>query len=292
MTRIWWVNVFGGEDAGGNPACVVAEPSPMSITQRQHLTRALRVPDTVFLPADIRAGMPVPLAFHAPAEGPMAFCGHGLLAADRVLRSLGVFQSTDVISFVTPAGTVVTRNDDTDPGVVWFVAQRQALRVVNEDLRLARSAARVFWPRADGDLQAVLIDSGRARLFIPVSPRELTAARPMPDAIMALCREHAVSGICLFAREHARQVRLRVFTVSRNGDEDNATGGAALGLAILVPSGVWGIAQGIEDYFRRGTLLLDTTARDGRIAVGGMAEIVAEGRPAAVIPSSVEGSHR
>lgn len=130
----------------------------------------------------------------------------------------------------------------------------------------------------DPDADAVIVDSGRTRLYRSLLRSDaVTSIAIAPDAVLRLCSELEVKGICFYARSNGATVALRVFTVSLAGHEDAATGGAVLGLGALLPPGDWTIEQGHGRVLNRGLLRLHAPSGSAEIAVGGAAEIVARG---------------
>jgi PhzF family phenazine biosynthesis protein len=269
MQDVWWVNAFVGPAAGGNATCVVLEEVESSATERAAIARSLRALDTAFLSRN-RSGV-LEIRFISPEEGEMAFCGQALVAAHAVLRALRAASWEQPFDLSTSVGVVSTTGDPVEPDVSYFAVARDDVRVVGKP-DPARSLS--LTPGAE----AVIVDSGRARLYRPLMrPEDLAAIAIDPDVVLRVCSELEVKGICFYARSNGPTVALRVFTVSLAGHEDAATGGAVLGLSALLPPGQWTIEQGHGRALTRGLLRLHAPESSAEIAVGGAVEIVARG---------------
>lgn len=269
MHDVWWVNAFVGPAAGGNSTCVVLEEFECSAAERAEIARSLRAPDTAFLSRAPSGGWTI--RFFSPEEGEMAFCGQALVAAHAVLRALGSAGLEQPLVLSTSVGAVSTTGDPVDPDVSWFAVARDNVRVVGKpdpDRSLP----------LDPGAEAVIVDSGRTRLYRPLPGSDAVVSLVIaPEAVLRLCARFQVKGLCFYARASGATVALRVFTVSLAGGEDAATGGAALGLAPLLPPGDWTIEQGQGRVLNRGLLRLHAPPGSAPIAVGGAADIVARG---------------
>jgi PhzF family phenazine biosynthesis protein len=269
MHDVWWVNAFVGPAAGGNSTCVVLEEFECSAVERAEIARSLRAPDTAFLSRTPSGGWTV--RFFSPEEGEMTFCGQALVAAHAVLRGLGTARREQPLDLSTAVGVVSTMGDPVEPDVSWFAVARDKVRVVG-----APDPARSL--PLDAGPEAVIVDSGRARLYRPLLQSEALASIAIePDVVLRVCAELQVKGLCFYARTSGRTAALRVFTVSLAGGEDAATGGAVLGLSALLPPGDWTIEQGHGRVLNRGLLRLHAPSGSAEVAVGGAAEIVARG---------------
>jgi PhzF family phenazine biosynthesis protein len=269
MHDVWWVNAFVGPAAGGNSTCVVLEEFESSAAERAEIARSLRAPDTAFLSRTPSDGWAV--RFFSPEEGEMAFCGQALVAAHAVLRALGAARREQPVALSTSVGVVTTKAHPVEADVSWFAVARDNVRVVGKP-----DPAKLL--PFDTRAEAVIVDSGRARLYRALSRSEALASIAIePDVVLRVCADLEVKGICFYARASGPMVALRVFTVSLAGHEDAATGGAVLGLSALLPPGDWTIEQGHGRALNRGLLRLHAPPGSAEVAVGGAAEIVARG---------------
>lgn len=269
MHDVWWVNAFVGPAAGGNSTCVVLEEFECSAAERAEIARSLRAPDTAFLSRTQSGAWAV--RFFSPEEGEMAFCGQALVAAHAVLRALGTARREPPLELSTTVGVVSTRGDPVERDVSWFAVARDNVRVIGKPDPASSLPL-------DAGAEAVIVDSGRARLYRPLlRPEVLASIAIEPDVVLRVCSDLQVKGICFYAHASGHTVALRVFTVSLAGGEDAATGGAVLGLSALLPPGDWTIEQGHGRALDRGLLRLHAPSGGAEVAVGGAAEIVARG---------------
>lgn len=269
--EVWFVNAFTSPVAGGNPTAVVFADG-LAPGRYGEIARALRVPDTAFL----LSGDEWQARFYSPLEGEMAFCGQGLLSASAVLRAAGLV-----------SGTVPIR---TTTGRVWLASQPDHVERVQlprdrvflmENVEPAGPALGLA--RVQQDEQRT-VDSGRKRVFLRLeTPEALSAIRVGQDAVLTYCERNAVSGVCLWAPLRGHALAMRVFTRSLGGAEDASTGGAALGLACLLPPGSWRIEQGAGSFLQRGTLFIDSGSEPDHLVLSGRVERTVRGRLASSI---------
>jgi len=297
MSDVWWANAFVGPGAAGNATCVVVDQgggddgdggAPTVVSERRAaIARSLRAPDTVFVgppsPSGVRA-----VHFCSPFEGAMSFCGQALVATDAVLRAgYPPPEAADAFELEGPLGpvrthrrrpaadaTAATASADAIAPVSWFDVARASV-LATASSRLSRDLA----PAISAHAPATVVDSGRRRVFQPVSdPAALAALVLDPALVLAHCRAAGVSGVCFFVITPPDRVDLRVFTVSLAGAEDAATGGAVLGLAPLIGPGRWQVHQGGAHPLGRGLLFLDDDPGADVLSVGGRVELVARGQ--------------
>jgi PhzF family phenazine biosynthesis protein len=273
MTEVWWVNAFVGPDAGGNSTCVVLEGSEPLDADRWAIAQSLRTPDTAFVAHEPR-DQTWDVRFFSPYEGEMAFCGQGLIAVDAVLRASraqDLWKDTIVLS--TQAGSVSTRLDKTVEQRSWFDVDGERIRASSARIDVSQIL------QTASAVPPVIVDSGRRRLFQQLERVvDLQAVAVDPDEVLRFCREHQLMGICLYSLSDEARLALRVFTVSLAGREDASTGGAVLGLAALLPRGIWSVEQGHGHLLSRGSLMLDSTSSESHVAVGGRVHIAAVGQ--------------
>ena len=230
MTDVWWVNAFVGPDARGNSTCVVLEGSEPLDADRWAIAQSLRAPDTAFVAHEPR-DQTWDVRFFSPYEGEMPFCGQGLIAVDAVLRASRAQNLGRTLSSCRPKPVPFrldsTRRLSSAPGST-LIGNRYRASSARIDVSQILQTASAVPP--------VIVDSGRRRLFQRLERVvHLQAVAVDPDAVLRFCREHQLTGICLYALSDEHRLSLRVFTVSLAGREDASTGGAVLGLAALLP---------------------------------------------------------
>ena len=248
--EFWQLLVYCSDQALGNPTGVVFSEAALSSAEYLRMAASLGYPDTVFLTPTTDPALWKARAFSPTEE--LSMCTQGLIAAFRVIQQKSRSAVLTAARFVTPSSTVEV-NSSGRAGLAWLSAPYRIL---------GPGTPPEFLPPAE---RSLLVDTGRVRLvreFAEVT--ELEGFRLAPDAVFAFCREHGISGLCLFSRCGPENIRLRVFTTSLDGREDASTGGAAMAIipallawrALLPDEGskVWTIQQGLGPGHRRGTL--------------------------------------
>jgi predicted PhzF superfamily epimerase YddE/YHI9 len=252
----------------------VVQDSAMAKDVMAEHARQLGYPDTGFVQVmdDI-----VRVDTFTPFEE-VRLCTQTLLSAEAVLRAEGVLASEAPLRAATPAGRLVVARfpDAPDLAHVVLLAERILVRHARGNIPVASRL------RDAGHL--VVDTGGRARVYCRIRPEALEAVAISPADVRDCCTYEGVSGLCLTARNPDGSVRLRVFTMSLDGAEDVATGGAAAGLAaywegIGVPLTELAVPvyQGFGKAQTRANLHLRFLP-DGGIALGGYVKQVAVGK--------------
>lgn len=263
------IQVFGGPDAAGNATGVVLADAPLPAGVAQRLAQDLGYPDTAIVARDPETGGMRCDSF-SPTE-PLAFCVQTLLAAALVLQGDG------------PQEEAATR---LQVGSRVIEVVQDAARYGDEGRRfwvhMSRSDVEPFAAASvhsiiEGANTAVLVDSGRRRVFVPTDDAATLATfDPSPASVRRFCTRENVHGLCLYFIPALGRAMLRVFTTSLGGQEDVATGGAVAGLGACLerdfPLDEWRVEQGQGPRHRRGLLFL-RQAR-GETHVGGSARPV------------------
>jgi predicted PhzF superfamily epimerase YddE/YHI9 len=265
----WWGRVFAQGGPGGNHTVVVVPGR--DIRDPAAVAARLAVPDTGFITsADAHH---ITLRTFSPVEE-LAQCLQTSLAA---LTALGVANGErrlvrhprgEPLEVHREAGISWAR--ETDPGVReqeptgWpaFVAADPAIGAEPVVLRQARSRA---YLRLADDGQLLKLDIGATD-------------------VLELCHARDISGLVLSAVTAEGVLRVRVFTTSLSGREDNATGGAVLGAGrIAARDGLRGdvtVVQGPVEPDRQGHFALRLTS-GGDVLLGGSVETLIVGGLAA-----------
>jgi PhzF family phenazine biosynthesis protein len=281
MSPLWLARVFFAEGIPGNLTGVVLGDGVQDVDERQRLAARLAVPDTAFV---VPNGDGPPALFSFSPWEELRFCTQTLLAAAAVEASRT--GRSAACSFVTRVGpvTVTPGEPSGEPGLWWVAARpdpadlladpRPLLRGLGLDDEAGHAVA--------GD--AAIGGIGRRRLYVPLASEDLLqSVHPTPARILAACREHGLTGVCLFARRGPGEVALRVFTTSLHGAEDAATGGAALGLlgydqrSSLGLADTFRVVQGPAAGLHRGCLHVRRGARPEDAGVGGQVALVLRG---------------
>lgn len=272
-SEFWQLLVYCSPQATGNPTGVVFPEAKLTAPEYQRMAASLGYPDTVFLTPTAKLDRWKARAF-SPAEE-LALCTQGLIAAYRVIERKHP-EVRRQVSFTMPAGTADVTGDGPD-GIAW----------VSGPYRIDGATPAPAPPFLPAGRNSLLVDTGRLRLLREYAEaEELESLRPEPEAVFAFCRAQKISGLVLFARTGADQIRLRVFTTSLDGREDASTGGAVMAIPpalahwrALSPreaSQSWTVQQGTGPAHRRGTLHARLLA-SGRTSVGGHHRLIATG---------------
>lgn len=100
---------------------------------------------------------------------------------------------------------------------------------------------------------------------------------------MQVCTELGIAGISIFVKIKPDTILLRVFTTSLAGNEDAATGGAALGLIGYDQYCSYGLSstvrvdQGHIESSRRGCIYIQKNPENGRTFLGAKVDVLTEG---------------
>jgi PhzF family phenazine biosynthesis protein len=273
--ELWQVRVFTGEQALGNATGVVRLPDGESPAAMAEWARLLGFPDTAFLSGPLEDPGHVRIDSFSPYEE-MRFCTQTLLGAEYVLRETGLLAGAQALTARTQVGHVRVMRYADEPGMAYVEVPGS---------RVSVRPLRVVFPEVVGlaEAEPLVVDTGRARVYCLLPPEVLESVVLAPERVRDYCRREGVSGICLTARQPEGAGRLRVFTMSLDGREDAATGGAAGGVPlywerigverVLHPLVV---QQGYGGPQTRGDLWVRRTGGGG-VAVGGRTRPVASG---------------
>jgi trans-2,3-dihydro-3-hydroxyanthranilate isomerase len=272
-------DVFCSAALEGNPLAVFTDAGDLDATTMQRLARELNLSETVFLVGDVPDGADVRARIFTPgAELP--FAGHPVLGTAFVV---GRARGLETVRIATGAGIVpvaLTREDDTivsgemeQPIPRWELMPEPTVQLVLAALGVTESA-----------LPVEIYDLGPRHCYIALASKgEVAALRPDLQALAAA----GGFGVACIHADGSDRVHARVFHPGVGVPEDPATGSAAGPLAVhLARHGVtrFGqriqIDQGVE--IARPSRLEAMAEGSGdditRVAVGGGAVIVAEGR--------------
>jgi trans-2,3-dihydro-3-hydroxyanthranilate isomerase len=272
-------DVFCDTALQGNPLAVFTDAGDLDGSTMQRLARELNLSETVFLVGDVPAGADVRARIFTPgAELP--FAGHPVLGTAFVV---GGSRGLDTVRIATGAGivpVVLVRDGDTivsgemeQPIPRWEPMPAPTARAVLGALGVSESV-----------LPIEIYDLGPRHCYVTLGSRdEVAALRPDFQALAAA----GSFGVGCVHADGSHRVHVRVFHPGVGVPEDPATGSAAGPLAVhLARHGVepFGtelvISQGAE-IGRPSTLRARAEGQGEtvtRVAVGGGAVIVAEGR--------------
>jgi predicted PhzF superfamily epimerase YddE/YHI9 len=252
----WLGRVFTDGDRGGNHTVVVANGN--NVADPAAMAARLGVPDTAFVIS--RDNEEIVLRTFSPVEE-LAQC---------LQTSLAVLTALDV-----PVGAPqLVRHEGAQPLVV---VREQDLTWAHEASPADPELEEVAQPSctpvelAPGT-RPVVLRQARSRLHLRCADvDQLERLELASSDVSDLCTRLQISGIVLSASSSTEE-RVRVFTSSLSGAEDNATGGAVLGVGILAfdagTRGDLSVRQGPADPDRQGLLRL-RLRDDGCVLLGG-----------------------
>ncbi|TQR35965.1 PhzF family phenazine biosynthesis protein [Lysinibacillus sphaericus] len=271
MEKFWLARVFYDEDISGNLTGVVKLESDIGIETSQGIATRLQLPDTAF----IWNNKTMQHRTFSPYEE-LKFCTQTLLASAAVQygQSIGFarFQYETAVGIVS----VFTEGDG-----FWWIDSNPDLVIPYSDIH---GLTQLGISREVLAGKVCIGGVGRRRLYIPLATEDdLYSIRLIPSKVMHICTELGITGISFFVKLRSDYVLLRVFTTSLAGNEDAATGGAALGLIGYDQYCSFGLSsnvrvdQGHIESSSRGCIYLQQDSKSGRTFLGAKVEVLAEG---------------
>ncbi len=279
LPKLHVTRVFSSPDAAGSLTGMLVVSAQQGADQYQAIAAQLGFADTGFV-------WPEPgrdvwrLLSYSPVES-LKFCTQTLFGAAAV-RWLQQPSDTS-FQFETANGPYRVQQDQSDPQVWWLQAELQpaspaAMEIVESLADLGIEVDCLHAP-------AYLAGVGRRRIYLPMSnEEELDNLACQSAKVDQWCREHALTAICAFVALARDRIRLRVWTTSLAGEEDSATGGAALGILALdaplqleLASRIT-VVQGRKSSLAGGEILLRQSANAEAPHIGSRVILVPEGR--------------
>jgi len=277
---IYITRVFSSEHAAGSLTGVSLnfDRDPQDRNVFQCAARQLGLPDTGFLNQSI-SDVSWTLESYSPVE-PMKFCIQTLLSSAAVQKRIA--PDISVRSFATKMGAYVVEEDGFEPNVWWVNAEVPSATVASEGL--VSSLSELGFSAEVLRNTAAISGIGRRRIYLKLdSEDELERISLSAREVNLWCKKNDLTAICLFFVCSKESIRFRVFTTSLSGEEDVATGGAALGL-LSVDSALGVILsdrvvvnQGRGDSLFRGEILLKRANDRIPAKIGGLVQILTEG---------------
>lgn len=213
--RVLNVDVFTHEAGKGNPAAVVLDAGGLSGPEMAGIAARTGL-ETTFV--DGRT-----LRYYLPAGQPMTLCGHGTLAAIKVMEREGAFTVS------TPAGDLDVLAEEYRLGMAMPPVRFGA----EADPAVAAAGLGIPAGEIDGPVQAV--GAGRPKLLIPLrSLAVLDSLSPDPHRVDEACAATGTTGLYPFTRQErvfGATAEARHFSTGAGFAEDPVTGMAAVALA-------------------------------------------------------------
>jgi len=255
-------DVFCDAPFAGNPAAVVRCEGPIRPSDLLVLAREFNLPETCAYWID--AGTPT--AAFATSAGPIAVCGHGLLAvlADVVRRDPRTAAEglRCAIAGQAPSQWSFVRCSDR---LVHIQTQWPRFPVYCHSLAPAEVLAAVGARESDISrvLPLAVYDCGVANALVPIAnPTTLLELRPDPEALWHFCSEHRLTDVELYHADPRPQaagmpIEVRSRNVFPYGvREEAATGGASVSLGAA-----------LHEYLRADEMSLRITQGVGRVGL-------------------------
>lgn len=272
--EFWQASVFSSRTAEGNQTGIVFESVRNDEITCQLIARALGFPDTVFL----SFANEWQARTFSPWEQ-ISFCVQTLLAAHVVLREKAGSDALPESWFRVGETRAIVRSDSLAPGISWLTIPAHQIVIeasAEQPDSIIGNPVRKF--------PALVIDSGRKRVYQLVPRDELHSIVVQPREVLQFCRERSIHGICLMALTGEREIALRVFTTSLDGREDIATGGAVAGIFSYLEQigmngfhSIWHVQQGSDGLNSRGALYVRRT-NEHDVEVGGVVKLLVRGK--------------
>jgi PhzF family phenazine biosynthesis protein len=285
--RFKQVDVFSAQPFRGNPVAVVLGADDLSPEQMQRIAAWTNLSETTFVLEPTIPGPAYRLRIFTPVQE-LPFAGHPTVGSCHAVLEEGIVEPED--------GGLVQE----------CLAGSLPLRVVGDGverwihlLETPEAEPLGDHPELSGSVSAALgrpiaatpppsaFRNGPTWLFARLeSEADLTALDPDASAVVALSREHSLTGIAAFAFADGGgvAVRLRCFAPAFGVPEDPVTGSANAALpACLVRHGLiertgraYTASQGTE-LGRDGRIRVRVLDDAGRTAIGGQAVTVLDG---------------
>ena len=271
MGKFWLARVFYNDGISGNLTGVIQLESEVEKEQGQSIATRLQLPDTAF----IWGNQSIQHRTFSPYEE-LTFCTQTLFASAAVQygQSIGFAR----FQYETAAGTasVFTQGD----GFWWIDASPDLVRPY---LNLA-VLKKFGIPEGALAGEICIGGVGRQRLYIPLATADdLYSIHLIPEMVMQVCTELGIAGISIFAKISSDYILLRVFTTSLAGNEDAATGGAALGLIGYNQYCSYGLSstvrvdQGHRESTGRGCIYIKKNLENSCTLLGAKVDVLTEG---------------
>lgn len=230
------VFAFANGSVGGNPSYVVAtEPGQDCVAAACTALAVARGCEVTHVVFDVQAGA-ASVRFYSPA-GPIAFCGHGSLAAAAWAAASG--RASEQLTLHYGAGSIDMHMRDAGREVGYLERAGQVAALSIDGPRLEQLRAALGLPDLRPD-QVKLSAGGAQRLkaLIELADADLLGAIAVSSAAAdLLCEQLGVTGLYPYCVAGEALVRARHFPMQCGAVEDMATGNIAPTVAQHVTAG-------------------------------------------------------
>ncbi|WP_160710863.1 PhzF family phenazine biosynthesis protein [Chitinophaga solisilvae] len=239
--KVYIVNAFTRDNAGGSPTGVVADASGLSGAEMQAIARQTGVSHTAFVTADSSPEATVSIRFFTPGEE-ILNCGHGTIAAHYVRAVQLQLQGDHIIYQQAKAGLqqVIIRQQ----GTQLFIYLRQNQIQFTDVPPVVKDRLLAVTGLLETDLAAgfpvVMASPGANRFLAGLHSRErLYDINPDFSQLRQLCDENQALG-CFVWHLSGNDASARMFAPSIGVNEDiiNGNSSGCLGAYLLQRQGL------------------------------------------------------
>ncbi|GAB4384901.1 MAG: PhzF family phenazine biosynthesis protein [Salibacteraceae bacterium] len=251
------INAFTGENARGNPACVVFIDRLDNAHAMQTIASDLGMPATTFMK---RAGNGYELRWYAP-EGEIDLCGHGSVAALWVLKHRCNTNGKVILKY--KSGELIGFIENT---VVSFMSR---------EIRVTEAPVPAEVVDGFGPGVAAYFTSNNKHMVVMENAIQVIDLKPNLEVL----RKRDVFGYVITAQHTSDRydVCSRVILPFLKMSEDQATGSAHLLIAPYWANRLNKIDLRCYQASERGGVVFCTVPGDGTVTISGSCTIIAEG---------------
>lgn len=227
---------FTNGEQGGNPAFVIATSGRLPDLQQECIATAQKYACEVTHIHFTGDATPANLRFYV-ASGPIAFCGHGSLAATAWAVRAGLVQDTLQIDYGSGQMVMQIENGGQKIGCLEQAGATRAVKIGDQDLASIRSILGLPELQAH-EVKLWVGGRQRAKALIWLARRELLQTLKLdPAARDRFCQRFDVTGIYPYVNTAPGRIAARHFPWHSGDSEDMATGNIAATMACHVATG-------------------------------------------------------
>jgi PhzF family phenazine biosynthesis protein len=234
--ELYWVDAFSDKPFYGNSAAVIIDADDLPDEEKQEIAKGLNLSESVFISKSEVADFKV--QFFTPKQE-TALCGHGTIAAFKVLSSIGrikrnLYENVVSVRQEAKAGILPIEISFDSDGLSENIMMYQTLPDFwdkNIDKNEVADILGVSLDNFESTYPLKIVSTGRSKLFIPIINRGiLDSIKPDFNRMVKYCIEESITGFHLFTFDtHFSDsiTTARHFAPSAGVNEDPVTGIAA-----------------------------------------------------------------
>lgn len=234
--ELYWVDAFSDKPFYGNSAAVIIDADDLSNEEKQEIARGLNLSESVFISKSEVADFKV--QFFTPKQE-TALCGHGTIAAFKVLASIGRIKrnlNENIVSVrqEAKAGILPIEITFDSEGLPQNIMMYQIIPDFwdrNIDKNEVANILGVSFDNFESTYPLKVVSTGRPKLFIPIINRDiLDSIKPDFNKMVKHCIKESITGFHLFTFDtyfNDSITTARHFAPSAGVNEDPVTGIAA-----------------------------------------------------------------